>query len=57
MAKQRITIDIDTHDQPPYTGIEGQGYRALEGFFEGLNFTVEAIDYGETGTEAPASAA
>jgi len=58
MAKQRIVINIYTHDDPPYTGIEGENkYRALEGFFEGLGFAVESIDYGDTGVTAPVQAA
>lgn len=52
MAKQRITIDIDTKDKPAYNGIEGDGYRALEDFFVGLGFGVEKIDYGPGAVKA-----
>jgi hypothetical protein len=48
MPKQRIVIDIDTQDQPLYTGLEGKDgdYEALRDFFEGLEFKVESIDFG-----------
>ncbi len=48
MAKQRIVVEIDTKDQPLYDGLEGlnKDYKALEDFFEGLNFEVISIDYG-----------
>lgn len=57
MARQRIVIEIDTKADPPYTGIENNDYHALEAFFEGLDYEVISIDYGDTQAEAPKQAA